>query len=104
MASIQVQDVSKAYGQKRLFQEVTVEFSPGRRYGITGPNGAGKLTFLKILSGELESDAGTVQRPRRTSVLKQDQFAYESWRVIDVVIMGNARLWGALQEKAGLLA
>jgi ATPase subunit of ABC transporter with duplicated ATPase domains len=104
MASIQVQDVSKAYGQKRLFQEVTVEFSPGRRYGITGPNGAGKSTFLKILSGEIEPDAGYVQRPKRTSVLSQDQFAFESWRVIDVVIMGNARLWGALQAKAGLLA
>jgi ATPase subunit of ABC transporter with duplicated ATPase domains len=104
MASIQLQDVSKAYGQKRLFQEVGVSFSAGRRYGITGPNGAGKSTFLKILSGELEADSGTVQRPKRTSVLKQDQFAYESWRVLDVVIMANARLWSALEEKTGLLA
>ncbi len=103
MASIQVQDVTKAYGQKRLFQEVTVNFSAGRRYGVTGPNGAGKSTFLKILSGELESDTGYVQRPERTSVLKQDQFAYESWRVLDVVIMGNARLWEVMQEKEGLL-
>lgn len=104
MASIQVQDVTKAYGQKKLFQEVTVGFGAGRRYGITGPNGAGKTTFLKILSGELEADTGSVQRPGRTSVLKQDQFAYESWRVIDVVIMGNARLWGAMQDKEALLA
>jgi ATPase subunit of ABC transporter with duplicated ATPase domains len=104
MASIQLQDVSKAYGQKRLFQEVGVSFSAGRRYGITGPNGAGKSTFLKILSGEIEADSGTVQCPKRTSVLKQDQFAYESWRVLDVVITSNARLWSVLEEKTALLA
>ena len=104
MAQIQVLDVTKAYGQKRLFQEVTVTFSSGRRYGITGPNGAGKSTFLKILAGDIESDTGTVQIPSRTSVLKQDQFAFESWRVLDVVIMGNSRLWAAMQEKEGLLA
>src|SRR5688572_29476828 len=104
MAQIQVLDVTKAYGQKRLFQEVTVTFSSGRRYGVTGPNGAGKSTFLKILSGDIEADTGNVQIPQRTSVLKQDQFAFESWRVLDVVIMGNARLWAAMQEKEGLLA
>jgi ATPase subunit of ABC transporter with duplicated ATPase domains len=104
MSQIQVQDVTKAYGQKKLFQEVTVTFSAGRRYGVTGPNGAGKSTFLKIVSGDIESDTGTVQRPKRTSVLKQDQFAYESWRVLDVVIMGNTKLWEALQEKELLLA
>ena len=75
MASIQVQDVTKAYGLKKLFQEVTVTFNAGRRYGVTGPNGAGKSTFLKIVSGDIEPDNGTVQRPKRTSVLKQDQFA-----------------------------
>jgi ATPase subunit of ABC transporter with duplicated ATPase domains len=104
MSTIQVQDVTKAYGQKKLFQEVTVTFNPGRRYGVTGPNGAGKSTFLKILAGEIEPDTGSVQRPQRTSVLKQDQFAFESWRVIDVVIMGNSRLWQALQDKEVLLA
>ena len=104
MSTIQVQDVTKAYGQKKLFQEVTVGFNAGRRYGITGPNGAGKTTFLKILSGELEPDTGSVQRPERTSVLKQDQFAFESWRVLDVVIMGNGRLWAAMQSKEALLA
>jgi len=104
MATIQVQDVTKAYGQKRLFQEVTVGFNAGRRYGITGPNGAGKSTFLKILSGELEADTGSVQRPAKTSVLKQDHFAFESWRVLDVVISGNIRLWAAMQAKEALLA
>jgi ATPase subunit of ABC transporter with duplicated ATPase domains len=104
MASIQVNDVTKIYGQKKLFQDVTVTFGDGRRYGITGPNGAGKSTLLKILSDELEPDSGTVSRPERTSVLKQDQFGFESWRVLDVVIMGNARLWATLEEKAALLA
>jgi len=104
MSAIEVQEVTKAYGGKRLFQDVTVSFNPGRRYGLTGPNGAGKTTFLKILSGELESDTGNVRRPERTSVLSQDQFAFESWRALDVVIMGNARLWAALAEKQELLA
>ena len=104
MASIDVQDVSKAYGPKRLFTDVQVSFGAGRRYGITGPNGAGKTTFLKILSGEIEADQGDVRRPKRTSVLKQDQFAYESWRALDVVMMGNAALWETLQEKNELLA
>lgn len=104
MASIQVIDVTKVYGTKKLFQEVTVTFGAGRRYGITGPNGSGKSTFLKILSGDLEPDTGTVSRPERTGVLKQDQFAFESWRVLDVVIMGNVRLWATLEEKAALLA
>jgi ATPase subunit of ABC transporter with duplicated ATPase domains len=104
MASIQVQDVSKAYGSKRLFQEVAVNFSEGRRYGLTGPNGAGKSTFLKILAGDLEPDSGYVSRPKKTSVLRQDQFAYEQSSVISVVLMGNAALWAALEEKNGLLA
>ena len=104
MASIQVQEVTKVYGLKKLFIDVSVNFSSGRRYGITGPNGAGKSTFLKILSGELEPDTGSVHRPKRTGVLKQDHFAYESWRVLDVVISGNQSLWEALEEKQTLLA
>jgi ATPase subunit of ABC transporter with duplicated ATPase domains len=104
MAAIEVQDVTKIYGTKKLFIEVNTSFSSGRRYGVTGPNGAGKSTFLKILSGEIESDSGSVRRPKRTSVLKQDQFAFESYRVLDAVIIGNARLWEALSEKAMLLA
>lgn len=104
MASIQVQEVTKVYGLKKLFIDVSVNFSSGRRYGITGPNGAGKSTFLKILSGELEPDTGSVFRPKRTGVLKQDHFMYESWRVLDVVISGNQPLWEALEEKQALLA
>jgi len=104
MPSIHVNDVSKAYGKKRLFQEVSVEFSEGKRYGLTGPNGAGKSTFLKIVSGELEPDSGHVVRPERTGVLKQDQFGYEKMIVLSVVLMGNQKLWAAMQEKEELLA
>src|SRR5438046_860750 len=104
MSSIEVQDVSKAYGSKRLFQQVNVRFDAGRRYGLTGPNVAGKSTFLKIVSGELEADSGRVQRPKRTGVLRQDHFAFESWRALDVVMMGNARLWTALSDKQALVS
>jgi ATPase subunit of ABC transporter with duplicated ATPase domains len=104
MASIQVQSVTKAYGSKRLFEDVTVTFGEGRRFGLTGPNGAGKTTFMKILAGDLEPDSGSVSRPEKTSVLKQEQFAFEDKRVIDVVLMGNKRLWAAISEKEELYA
>src|SRR5437899_120699 len=71
----------------------------GRRYAITGPNGAGKSTFMKILTGDLDSTSGSVTRPKRMGVLRQDQFAFDEYRVIDTVIMGNATLWEALQER-----
>ena len=103
MATLQVTSVTKAYGQKRLFEAVDVVFSEEHRYGLTGPNGAGKSTFMQILSGELEPDTGAVSRPKKTSVLKQDQFAYEEERVLDVVVQGNRTLWAALQEKEALL-
>ena len=103
-APIQVQAVTKAYASKKLFEDVTVSFHAGNRYGLTGPNGAGKSTFMKILSGELEADTGMLSRPKRTSVLKQDQFAFEEYRVIDVVLMGNKPLWIAMEEKEQLLA
>src|SRR3954464_4781627 len=101
---IQVMDVTKAFAGKKLFESVSTSFPPGRRYGLTGPNGAGKTTFMKILAGDLEPDTGPVSRPRRLSVLKQDQYAYEDRKVIDTVLMGNAVLWGAMQEKERLLA
>lgn len=104
MSSIQVERVTKAYGSKRLFEEVVVNFSEGRRYGLTGPNGAGKSTFMKILAGDLEPDTGSVFRPEKTSVLRQEQFAFEEVRVLDVVIMGSKKLWAAMHEKEQLLA
>ena len=96
---ITVADVSMRFGSKVLFEDVTTTFSDGRRYGLTGPNGAGKSTFMKLLTGEQPPQKGTVGRPRRLGVLRQDQFAFDSFRVIDAVIMGNPRLWGALEER-----
>src|SRR5918911_1303804 len=66
-------NVSKAYGPKKLFENVNVSFSPGRRYGLTGPNGSGKTTFMKILSGDEEPDTGNVLRPKRLGILRQGQ-------------------------------
>src|SRR6266566_2622967 len=101
---ISVQSVSMRYGSKLLFDDVTTTFSSGRRYGLTGPNGAGKSTFLKLLTGELPPQKGTVTRPAKLGVLRQDQFAFDRFRAIDTVIMGNQRLWTALEEREHLYA
>ncbi len=87
------------FGARVLFEEVTTTFLAGRRYAITGPNGAGKTTFMKILTGEIDPPKGSVTRPKKVGVLRQDQFAFDAFRVIDTVIMGNAPLWEALQER-----
>lgn len=100
---ITVNEVSKGFGARTLFDNVSVKFSPGNRYGLTGPNGAGKSTFMKILTGEAEpSNRGTISRPRRVGVLKQDQFAHDKERIIDTVIMGNDTLWQAIKERDAL--
>jgi ATPase subunit of ABC transporter with duplicated ATPase domains len=96
---LSVSNVSMRYGAKVLFDEVSTAFTPGKRYGLTGPNGAGKSTFMNILTGEMEPQKGTVVRPRKLGVLSQDQFAFDAYRVIDTVIMGNKRLWAALEER-----
>src|ERR1700716_2969171 len=96
---LSVSNVSMRYGAKILFDEVSTAFTPGKRYGLTGPNGAGKSTLMKVLSGELEPQKGTVVRPRKLGVLSQDQFAFDAYSVIDTVIMGNKRLWAAMQER-----
>jgi ATPase subunit of ABC transporter with duplicated ATPase domains len=101
---LSVSDVSMRYGAKILFEEVSTAFSPGKRYGLTGPNGAGKSTFMKLLSGEIEPQKGTVVRPRKLGVLSQDQFAFDAHSVIDTVIMGNRRLWAAMQERDAIYA
>jgi len=96
---ISVSNVSMRYGAKVLFDEVSTAFTVGKRYGLTGPNGAGKSTFLKLLTGELEPQKGSVVRPKKFGVLSQDQFAFDAYRVIDTVVMGNKRLWAALEER-----
>ena len=92
------------YGARVLFEDVTVTFLAGRRYAITGPNGAGKSTFMKILTGEIEPAKGSVTRPKKVGILRQDQFAFDAFRVIDTVIMGNSPLWEALQQRELLYA
>jgi ATPase subunit of ABC transporter with duplicated ATPase domains len=101
---ISVSNVSMRYGGKILFEDVTTTFLPGRRYGLTGPNGAGKSTFMNLLSGELDPQKGAVVRPRKIGVLRQDQFAFDEYRVVDTVIMGNPGLWSALEERETLYA
>src|ERR1035437_2854271 len=101
---ISVSNVTMRYGAKVLFEDVSVAFIPGRRYGLTGPNGSGKTTFMKILTGELDAQKGNVVRPRKLGVLRQDQFAFDAYRVIDTVIMGNKPLWAALEERDRIYA
>src|SRR6186997_2492485 len=92
------------FGSKILFDEVTTSFLSGRRYGLSGPNGSGKSTFMKLLTGESQPQKGNVVRPEKMGVLRQDQFAFDKFRVIDTVIMGNKRLWSALEERDFLYA
>ena len=101
---ISVNNISMRFGARVLFEDVTCSFMPGRRYAVTGPNGAGKSTFMKIVTGELEPTKGNVTRPKKCGVLRQDQFAFDEFRVIDTVIMGNAALWAAMQEREALWA
>src|SRR6202521_3276379 len=101
---ISVNNISMRFGARRLFEDVTCSFLPGRRYAITGPNGSGKSTFMKILTRDIEPSKGSISRPKKIGVLRQDQFAFDPSRVIDTVIMGNAPLWEALEERDALYA
>ena len=98
---INVIDVSLQYGDKKLFEDVNLQFNNGNCYGVIGANGAGKSTFLKILSGEVEPQKGDISIPadKRIAVLKQDHFAYEDEQVIDTVLMGHERLYHIMKEK-----
>ena len=98
---ITVSNVGLRYGDRKLFDEVNIKFIPGNCYGLIGANGAGKSTFLKILSGEIEAQTGDVSMGpgERLAVLKQDHFAYEEEEVLKVVIMGHERLYQVMQEK-----
>jgi ATPase subunit of ABC transporter with duplicated ATPase domains len=99
-------NVTIQFGAKPLFEQVTVKFSDGNRYGLIGANGCGKSTLMKILSGELEQSAGDVmlQTGMRLGKLNQNQFAYEDQRVLDVVMQGHAEMWRAMSERDRLYA
>jgi ATPase subunit of ABC transporter with duplicated ATPase domains len=101
---LSVNNISMRFGPRVLFEDVTCTFMAGRRYAVTGPNGAGKSTFMKILTSELEPTKGSITAPKKMGVLRQDQFAFDDFRVIDTVVMGNKVLWQALQERDALYA
>ena len=103
---IQASNISLRFGKKALFEEVNIKFTEGNCYGIIGANGAGKSTFLKILSGELEPTTGEIilGAGQRLSVLEQDHFKYDSDVVLDTVIAGNQRLFDIMREKDAIYA
>ena len=92
--------VTIRFGKRVLFEDVNIKFTKGNCYGLIGANGAGKSTFLKVLSGEIEPSKGEVTKEKleRLSVLKQDHFAFEEYSVIDTVIMGNEELYRIMKE------
>ena len=101
---ITVSDVSLAFDGQDLFEHVDLKFTEGNCYGVIGANGAGKSTFLRILSGDLEPTTGTVvmDAKNRMSVLKQDHYAYDQYTVLDTIIMGNQRLYDIMKQKDAL--
>jgi ATPase subunit of ABC transporter with duplicated ATPase domains len=98
--------IAMQFGARPLFSNVSVKFGGGNRYGLIGANGSGKSTFMKILGGELEPTAGTIaiDAHERVGRLRQDQFAYEGERVLDVVLMGHAEMWNAMKERDAIYA
>jgi ATPase subunit of ABC transporter with duplicated ATPase domains len=103
---ISAEDVSLRYGERTLFNDVNITFSPGNCYGLIGANGSGKSTFLKILSGEAEPTTGLVKvaQGKRVAVLKQDQFAFDEYTALNTVIMGHKRLYEIIVEKDKIYA
>ncbi|CAN0621248.1 putative ATP-binding protein YbiT [Burkholderia multivorans] len=99
-------NITMQFGPKPLFENISVKFGEGNRYGLIGANGCGKSTFMKILGGDLESSAGNVAlEPNvRLGKLRQDQFAYEDVRVLDVVMMGHTEMWAAMTERDAIYA
>ena len=103
---ISTNNLSKEYGDRTLFADVSLRLNPGERYGLVGANGSGKTTLLNILTGDLEASTGEVSIPKRArlGVLRQDQFLYEEHSILNVTLMGNQRLWKVMVEKDALLA
>jgi ATPase subunit of ABC transporter with duplicated ATPase domains len=98
---LSVSNISLRYGKRVLFDDVNIKFVPGNCYGIIGANGAGKSTFLKILSGEIDATTGQVSTNpgARMSVLKQNHYAYDAYNVLEAVMMGNVKLMDVIREK-----
>jgi len=103
---ISVSNLSLRYGKRVLFDEVSIKFTPGNCYGVIGANGAGKSTFMKILSGEIEATTGQVSITpgERLSVLSQNHFAFDAFPVLQTVMMGNKKLWDVMQQKDAIYA
>ncbi|WP_276503692.1 ABC-F family ATP-binding cassette domain-containing protein [Terrimonas pollutisoli] len=103
---ISVKDLKLAYGKRVLFEEVNLNFTKGNCYGVIGANGAGKSTFLKILSGEIEPNKGTVSITpgERMAILKQNQFEFDEHTVLNTVMMGHAKLWKVAKERESIYA
>src|SRR6187402_1304514 len=103
---ISVKDLKLAYGKRVLFEEVNLNFIKGNCYGVIGANGAGKSTFLKILSGEIEANKGTVDITpgERLAVLKQNQFEFDEQTVLNTVMMGHTKLWSVVKERESIYA
>lgn len=102
--SITLNDISKSMGGRVLFDHVTCSFNPGKRYALTGPNGSGKSTLMKIIVGQETPTSGSVSLPKSTQYLRQNIEEFKEFKVLDTVIMGNGRLWSALQERDHLYA
>ena len=103
---ITVTDLSLGFGERSLFKDVNLKFTPGNCYGIIGANGSGKSTFLKILSSEIEHDKGeiSIAKNHRMAVLKQDHFAYEEFPALETVVMGYPKLYSVQKEREAIYA
>src|ERR1044071_80173 len=103
---ISVKNVTLSFGKRVLFDEVSLNFTRGNCYGVIGANGAGKSTFLKILSGEIEPNKGTVEITpgERMAVLKQNQFEFDEQTVLNTVMMGHTKLWHVLKDRENIYA
>jgi len=101
---ITASNVALSYGKRIIFQDVNIKFTPGNCYGLIGANGAGKSTFLKILSGQLEADRGNISKGpgQRLAMLNQDQFAFDEHTVFNTVIMGHKKLYKVMAEREAL--
>src|SRR5690606_6463343 len=103
---ISVKNLTLNFGTRVLFDEVNVQFTQGNCYGVIGANGAGKSTFLKIISGEVEYSKGSVEITpgERMAVLKQDQFQFDEYTTLDTVLMGHEELWKVAKEREAIYA